>query len=128
MNQDGLQDRTDTRIDTAVLAKSYRRLVICVGVQIVSSILASVSIRKWGNNASAAPLVIVINLVQLATVVLLPLYAYRVARSIGSSVGLLWALAMILPCVNLITLLVLSRIATNACRAAGIQVGILGPK
>ncbi len=87
----------DTQLDTAGLGKPYRRLVICVGVQIVFSILASVSIRKWGNNASAAPLVLGINLVPLTTVVLLPLYAYRTARPIGSSAGLLWALAMILP-------------------------------
>lgn len=54
--------------------------------------------------------------------------AYRTAQALGSSSPVLWALAMLLPLVSLITLLALSAKASKVCRENGIPVGLFGPK
>ena len=64
----------------------------------------------------------------VATIVALAFYAFRTAEALGSSTAPLWALAMLVPCINIITLLVLSSKATEVCRANGIPVGFLGPR
>jgi hypothetical protein len=64
----------------------------------------------------------------LATFVGLVYYGYRTATALGSGVAWLWALAMVVPCVNVVTLLALSSKATRACRENGIEVGLLGPR
>lgn len=64
----------------------------------------------------------------LVTIVALALYAYRTAEALGSSSALLWAVAMLIPCINVLTLLMLSSNATDVCRANGTPVGILGPR
>ncbi len=64
----------------------------------------------------------------IVTVCALAYYGYMTATALGSGVGWLWALAMFVPCANVITLLVLSSKATRMCRANGIPVGFFGPK
>ena len=41
---------------------------------------------------------------------------------------MLWAAAILVPLVNVITLVALSLKATKACRANGVEVGLLGPR
>lgn len=82
-------------------------------------------------NAILAPdgaLAVLVSLAALTTFFALAYYGYRTANALGSSVGWLWALAMFVPCLNVITLLVLSSRATRACREHGVPVGFLGPK
>ncbi|HEY4595077.1 MAG TPA: hypothetical protein VIJ02_01650, partial [Thermoanaerobaculia bacterium] len=53
--------------------------------------------------------------------------AYKLARRLGSGTPVLWAVAMFIPCINILTLLALSSKATSWCRRHGIKVGLLGP-
>ena len=108
--------------DVAKLARAYRSLVMWFGVQLAMTITNSVFGN--GNRAVAGGAGLVI----LVTLVALTIYAYRTASALGSSVPVLWAVAMFVPCINVLTLLVLSSKATAACRERGIAVGFLGPK
>jgi hypothetical protein len=100
------------------LAISYRQLVLWVGVQIPISLGLLVF--------DSLALILVPALV--ATIIALAFYAFRTAEALGSSSALLWAVAMLIPCINIITLLVLSSKATAVCRANGVPVGFLGPR
>lgn len=100
------------------LAVSYRQLVLWVGVQISLSI----GLLLFGS------LAIIITPAIVVTVVALAFYAFRTAEALGSSSALLWAVAMLIPCINIITLLVLSSKATDVCRSNGVPVGFLGPR
>lgn len=99
------------------LARNYRHLVGTVGLQLVLSLFAL---------SDSLSMLLLPGLV--ATSVALSYFAYRTADSLASQASALWAVAMFVPCINLITLLVLSSNATSACRAAGIRVGLLGPE
>jgi hypothetical protein len=115
-------------LDVARLAASYRRLVLWFGAQLALGILGAVAVAVAGPNALGVTIAVVRLVGILATVCALGIYSYRTAAALGSRVGLLWGLAMLVPLVNAITLLVLSSKATKACRAAGVPVGFLGPK
>jgi hypothetical protein len=108
--------KTSTTISN--LAINYRQLVLWVGVQILSFLgfllfnsLALILVPALG-----------------ATIIALAFYAFRTAEALGSSSALLWAVAMLIPFINIITLLVLSSKATEVCRASGVPVGFLGPR
>lgn len=114
--------------DLAALASSYRKLVLWFGVQLVLSLswmVVEVQIAQ-GAGGVVVPLVLLGGI--LLTSGALVYYAYRTAAALGSNVALAWGVAMLLPCINVITLLVLSNKATRACRAHGIPVGFFGPK
>lgn len=122
-NQENLcpKCRPANGFDAAKLARAYRSLVMWFGVQLVVTV---------GNPALGDSGLVrgIAGLVTVATLVALTLYSYRTAAALGASVPVLWAIAMFVPCVNIITLLVLSSKATAACRERGIAVGFLGPK
>jgi len=122
-NQESLcpRCRPANGFDVNKLARAYRNLVLWFGLQLVMT----VGNQAFGNNRIVAGLA---GLVVLATLVALTIYAYRTASALGGSVPILWAVAMFVPCLNIITLLVLSSKATAACRERGIAVGFLGPK
>lgn len=107
----------DPHLDVAGLARNYRQLVLWVGFQLVLSLGLIFNC-----------LAVLIGPAIVATVVALVYYAYRTAETLGSSAAAFWAVAMLVPVVNVITLLVLSSKATAACRANGIEVGFLGPR
>jgi len=115
-------------IDVGKLAVSYKRLVLWFGVQLVIAIIGAVGIAFAVDPVLRGLLEIARILGILVTIVALLLYSYRTAVALGSQVSILWALAMLIPCINAVTLLVLSFKATKACRAAGITVGFFGPK
>jgi hypothetical protein len=114
-----LEPAYQKRLNATHVASSYRQLVLWVGAQLVISL----SVMLFGRVLS---LLLVPAL--LITVVALAIYAYRTADALGSSAAPLWAVAMLVPCINIITLLVLSSKATEVCRANGIPVGFLGPR
>ncbi len=128
-----------TENNLPALAHSYRRLVLWVGVQIVASLpqsflMVQQDLSAAGRVNAADPgwasviLTLAASAMIWASVVALAIYGYRTARSLGSSVAWVWAIAMVVPLVNLLSLLVLSRKATNVCRQHGIPVGLFGPK
>jgi hypothetical protein len=122
-NQESLcpKCRPANAFDAARLARAYRSLVLWFGLQM----LMTVGNQMFGRNPLVAGLA---GLVVLMTLVALTYYAYRTASALGASVPVLWAIAMFVPCLNVITLLVLSSKATAACKERGIPVGFLGPK
>lgn len=105
------------QLDAAALAKNYRHLVGTVGLQLVLSLFV------WSDTLTLIFLPAII-----ATSTALAYFAYRTAEALGSRSAALWAVAMFIPCMNMITLLALSAKATAACRAVGINVGFLGPE
>ncbi len=114
-------------VDLRALVFSYRSLVRWVGVQLLLAIGGAVVVG--GLSGQAAIAVAWARLLGvLATSVVLILYAYRTAKALGSSAPIIWAAAMVVPLLNLITLLVLSSRATKTCKAAGVPVGFFGPK
>ncbi|HEV7766046.1 MAG TPA: hypothetical protein VGQ76_13660 [Thermoanaerobaculia bacterium] len=100
------------------VARNYRHLVVWVGIQLLFSVwfaLAnSPAILAWP--------------VLLASVLVLAYYAHETAKALGSSSALLWAAAMLMPCINIFTLLALSSRASAVCKANGIRVGFFGPE
>ena len=119
---------TEQKLDPGKLAAAYRSLVLWFGVQLAVAILGTVASLMAGETILGAAIMVVRLIVVLATIVPLVFYAYRTAEALGSRSSAVWAVAMLLPLVNIVTLLALSSKATAACRAAGIEVGFLGPK
>jgi hypothetical protein len=108
------------------LSSSYRNLVLSFGAQLVLTLtnavvglLDPITGLIWSMLVLAG---------MLGTVFALVYFGYRTAEAMGSGAPWVWAVAMFVPCANVITLLVLSSRATSMCRAAGIPVGLLGPK
>ena len=119
---------TEQKLDVAKLGVAYRRLVLWFGVQLLFTLLGAVVLQMVGETTLALLIGLTRLLGILVTVFALALYAYRTAAALGSRVSVLWAVALLVPYVNVISLLVLSSKATKACRDAGIEVGFLGPK
>jgi hypothetical protein len=114
-------------IDVPGLANAYRRLVLWFGVQLVLSMVSS-GLRTPEPGPATVLLSLVILAGILITLAALVYYGFKTAQALGSGVPWLWALAMFVPCANVLTLLALSSMATKACRDHGIPVGFLGPK
>lgn len=114
-----------TDIDIVALAHAYRRLVLSIGLQI----LVSVAHPGWSfsGDESGCVLPTFSIVLLLITIGITVYYGHRTAQALRLAVPVIWALAMLLPCVNLLTLLVLSTKATAACRERGVPVGFLGP-
>jgi uncharacterized protein DUF4339 len=116
--------------DAETIAGLYRRLVLLVGAQLLLGFffqflaagVSSVAPRIAASLISSATL-----LVLLGVLAALAVTAYKLAPYLGAGVPLLWAIAMFLPCINILTLLVLSSKAQSWCRRYGIKVGFLGP-
>ncbi len=118
-------------VDAIRLAYNYRLLVLWFGAQLLLTIVSMGLAATHGRTGPPALVALASGAVSLATigvVVVLAIYSYRTADALGASIPVLWVVAMIVPCVNVISLLALSSQATAACRASGIPVGFLGPK
>lgn len=118
----------DSAIDVPGLAMSYKRLVLLFGAQLLCSLFGLTALFFPPQSIVVFAIVWFRLLAVIVTIIAITIYAYRVSKALGSRVSLLWAMAMVVPCVNTITLLALSSNATRACRANGIPVGFLGPK
>ena len=110
------------------VAVLYRRIVLLVGAQLLASCFGQA--LAGGAQGSDVLVLIFSMLTLLATVaigVASAVAAYQLMRELGSPVPWLWAIALFVPCVNIITLLVVSARATSWCKERGIKVGLLGP-
>jgi len=113
-------------------AAAYRRLVLAVLGQVafgVTSRAVTITIRRAGADDTGGALVVSFGIFLIALVLLIgvAVNAYAVVTGMGLGKPVLWAVAMCVPCVNLIVLLLLNRRATAWCREKGIEVGLLGP-
>lgn len=112
--------------DAETIARLYRRLVLLVGLHILASfpqILLQVGAPSQGEGL----VMLVINLVLLCVLVAMVITTYKLARVLGAGLPVLWAIAMFIPCLNIVMLLALSSKAQTWCRQYGIKVGLLGP-
>lgn len=107
------------------IARLYRRLVLLVGVQLLLSFLRAPLMMAVP--AATTPMAVVVLLVLLGTAVALALTAYALTDHMGTGAPLLWAIAMFLPCINIISLLALSSKAQAWCKQHGVKVGFFGP-
>jgi len=127
------------------LAIAYRRLVLWYAAQLFvifgSQILqflfkTATPPRRMGpitvitteGGPGYAVLLMVVSAASLIVLAGVVVSAYRTAQALGSSSPLLWALAMVIPLVNLIALVALSWKARRVCREHGIPVGLFGPR
>jgi hypothetical protein len=119
---DDAANRTRLFQDAEAIARLYRRLVLLVGAQMLGYYANSSAKRS-----PFAAVAVVILVVLIGILVAQAVTAYKLTRHLGDGAPILWAVAMFLPCVNLIVLLVLSSRAQTWCRLHGIKVGFLGP-
>lgn len=117
--------------EAEAIAKLYRRLVLAVGGQLLLSLIANLMSATSNPGGGAAVVVGLLAIVILIAVIVAEVVivgtAYKLARRLGSGTPVLWAVAMFIPCINILTLLALSSKATSWCRRHGIKVGLLGP-
>jgi len=114
--------------DIPKLAVAYKWLVLWFGIQLVVTIGGGMVAIVLGESAFGGLFALVRLTALLVTIIALVISAYRTASALGSHVGFLWAIAMLIPLLNAITLLVLSARSTKACREAGVEVGFFGPR
>lgn len=107
------------------IARLYRRLVLLVGVQLLFTFLRVPLVRAVPAVAALMGAIVLLVLVGLA--VALAVTAYALTDHMGTGTPLLWAIAMFLPCINVISLLVLSSKAQTWCKEHGVKVGFFGP-
>jgi hypothetical protein len=113
--------------DIPSLALNYRNLVLWFAMQLVLGVGTGLGVLT-PVFAGAKALSLFVTLAHLGVIIAIAIYAYRTARSLGSDAPLVWAIAMLVPVVSLITILLLSAHATRLCRQHGIRVGFLGPR
>ncbi len=105
-----------------VIARLYRRLILLIGLQILLSI-----VWRFLLVAGANLVALLVAIALLVSVIAIVVTAYKLAEEMGLGLPILWAVAMLVPCINILTLLVLSGKAQTWCRRYGIKVGFLGP-
>jgi hypothetical protein len=111
--------------DAEAIARLYRRLVLLVGLQLVLG-FGQLPARTAPSPATNL-LSLLVAPVLLVLLVVIAVTAYKLTRHLGEGLPVLWAIAMFLPCINIIGLLVLSSKAQAWCRQYGIKVGFFGP-
>lgn len=111
--------------DAETMARLYRRLVLLVGFQILLGILQAPLQAALSQQGALLAGVILVAL--LCLLVAIAVTAYKLSDHLGESVPLLWAIAMFLPCINIIVLLILSSKAQTWCARYGLKVGFFGP-
>jgi uncharacterized protein DUF4339 len=107
------------------IARLYRRLVLLVGLQILLGFFQLPA--QTNRSPGAALLSLVVFPVLLGLLVAVAVTAYKLTSLLETGVPILWAIAMFIPCINIITLLALSSKAQTWCQRYGIKVGLLGP-
>lgn len=112
--------------DAEAIAKLSRRLVLLVGLQLLVG-FARVPIVVAAPSQLTVLVAVAVVVILLAILVATAVTAYKLAGHLGGGAALAWAIAMFLPCGNVIVLLVLSSKAQTWCRRYGIKVGLLGP-
>jgi hypothetical protein len=108
------------------IARLYRRLVLLVGLQILLAV-ARVPLLVAAPPGLLGLVAVAVGVVVLGASLILSVTAYQLAGQMGLGSPLAWAVAMFLPCINILSLLVLSSKAQAWCKQNDIQVGLLGP-
>jgi hypothetical protein len=116
--------------ETLKVAKAFRGVLVYFGLQYLLGFCMNV----FGGMAQASPdtaaLFGIIVLCFVAGVfyafVMLMVNVYRFGNGVGGA-GVLWVIAMFLPCLNLITLLVINSKGKSFLEQRGVKVGFLGP-
>jgi hypothetical protein len=107
------------------IARLYRRLVLLVGLQILLGFAQLPMSAVPAEQRSVVAMAIVgVLLVVLAA---LAVTAYQLTLLLDAGSPIVWAIAMFIPCINIIVLLVLSAKAQTWCQRYGIKVGFFGP-
>lgn len=119
---------TDPVRSISDLAVNYRRLVLSFACQFLLNPVVAVLSDTGMRAPSGWTLSPIVQLLYLAITLALVFFTYRTARAAGSSQAWVWAIAMLVPCINTVTLLALSAKATAMCREQGIEVGFFGPR
>jgi hypothetical protein len=136
---------TDASMNLPGLAIAYRRLVLWYGAQLFVIFcfqifqflfrtatpprrMGPITVITTEGGSGYSVLLMVLSAASLIILAGVVISAYRTAQALGSSSPVLWALAMVLPLVNLITLVALSLKARQVCREHGIPVGLFGPR
>ena len=115
---------------TLKVAKSFRGVLVYFGMQY----LIGFAMNALGVVAQASPdaapligLAILGGFVgAIFCLVMLLVSIYKCSTAMGS-VGILWVIAMFLPCLNLITLLAINSKAKTFLEKRGVKVGFVGP-
>ena len=117
--------------EAEAIAKIYRRLVLLVGGQLLLGFLVQMMGAMAGMVSKSANtffcIVGLFGLMAVAASVFIAITAYKLAGRLRAGPPILWAVAMFLPCISIITLLVLSAKAQSWCRLHGVKVGFFGP-
>jgi len=113
--------------DAEVIARLYRRLVVLIGLQILLYVLVQTLTAGSRGSLTTAFLGLVAVAALFGIFITVAVTAYKLSARLGAGMPILWAIAMFLPCINIITLLALSSKAQTWCRQYGIKVGFLGP-
>ena len=108
------------------VAQRYRRLVLLVGVQLLTQVP-----RLFVDEPSSDPQIVValvgVGLGFIAGIVA-AVTAYQLMKGLNSKVPALWAVGMFVPLINVLVLLSISSKAQAWCKERGIPVGFFGPK
>lgn len=128
-----MADVTLTPGEVYHVAKAQKAVLWCFLAGILLNIVLSVSesVTIDPSDTSASALFIVLFelaglILSIALIVAMIYFVYKLATSLHSQAVWLWCVAMIVPCLNLICLLMLISRASQAIRAQGVKVGLMG--
>jgi hypothetical protein len=108
------------------VARHYRRLVLLVGAQILLG-FALQAPAAAGPSAVVLLFTFGVLLLALATTVAMAVTVYRLMSLLDDGAPAIWAMAILLPLINILILLVISSKAQAWCKRHGIPVGFFGP-
>ena len=117
---------TEVPLDIPQLAASYRRLVLWFGVQLLLGVVQAMAVRIGGS--FGADLYSFASLGVPVTIIAFAYHGYHTAKALGLGAPWFWGILMLVPFLNVVMLLWISSLSTKACKAAGVEVGLLGPK
>lgn len=111
--------------DAEEIAKYYRFLVLLVGFQLLLGFFQLPG--RMSPSSGFGALALVVSLGLLGLLAAISFTAYQLTRLLGEGLPILWAIAMFIPCINILGLLLISNKAQIWCRRYGIKVGFFGP-
>jgi hypothetical protein len=101
------------------IALNQRRLIMAFGVQLVFY-FARIALL-----ATAPAIGLIFSVGILGALLFMMVYVYRLARAMGQ-MGILYAIALVLPCIGWLILVMIVSRATSALKRAGVKVGFFG--
>lgn len=101
------------------IALNQRKALGCVGLLILGNV------ARFAALATVPAVAVGLSLATFAVMIFSIVYVYRLAKALGSP-ALLYAIAMLVPCLGLLMLLMIVSRATATLKKAGIKVGLMG--